>query len=509
MSGSDSGAITDDSKGLPKKDIRSDQTSELEKTQPLTDLQKFLVAKFGRDILDIGRRDDSKSNRDDGSQVPNSCKLRRTYAFGQCKKRKLDVLHDACYDRVTTPIDTYSAGKSTWVPAGNGVIDSTNSLGKKSESTQEYFRKIFEYNDTVATLSKPAKAAPFFVDKEDQNTIVSKIDKCLTKRKELPELQAIFPKEQSKVRTLSKDMHVVSQLHEHCASVGNRNEYTEYESEKEKSNTTRNQNISQPNEPSYEFSPCQLSSVPNNQVKEPSQINHNNVKNHMQLHNDYGTALSKEIKIENANDLSTVTANVLACYNEVNKALKASVEESVGDGKSFYKLKCRQMYCGEGIRRESGENISADMVNDWIPQQDQHTCISSVTGKESHLRMGINNHSEEFEGTRKTEQIKIMPEYIEDDAIVALGIGKNQTDNQVLECCNVSENALSHKKSKKPVTMNHPIDGDRDDRLVAESAAAGAFRHLNEGTELHASSQLKEDEDSEVPKKRIKHRWRK
>ena len=507
MTGSDSGAITDDSKGLSKKVIKSDQTSELEKTQPLTDLQKFLVAKFGSDILDIGRRYDSKSNRDDGSQVPNSCKMRRTYACGQYKKRKLDVLHDTCYDRFTTPIDTYSAGKNTWIHAGNGVIDSTNSPGKKSESTQEYFRKIFEYNDTVATLSKPAKTAQFFVDKEDQNTIVSKIDKCLTKRKGLPELQTIFPNEPKEVRTLSKDVHVVSPLHVHvhCASVGNRNEYAEYESETEKSNMTQNQYISQPNEQS----PCQLSSVTNNQLKEPSQINQNNIKTHIQLHIDYGTGLSKEIKIENANGLSTVTADVLTCNDEVNRVLKASVDESVRDGESFNKLKCSQMYCGEGIRRESGENISADMVNDWIPQQDKHTCNSSVTDNQSHLRMGINIHIEEFEDTREAEQNKIVPEHIEDDAIVALSIEKNQPDNQALECGNVSENALSHKKSKKPVTMDHPIDGDRDDRLAAESAAAGALRHLNEGTELNASSQLKEGEDSEVPKKRIKHRWRK
>ena len=307
MNGGDSGAITDDSKGQPKKDIKRSQTSELEKTQSLTDLQQFLVAKFGPNILDIGRRDDPKSNRDDGSQITNQCKLRHTYACGQYKKRKLDVLHDTCYDRFTTPIDTYSAGKNTWIHAGNGVIDSTNSPGKKSESTQEYFRKIFEYNDTVATLSKPAKAAQFFVDKEDQNTIISKIDKCLTKRKGLPELQTIFPNEQKEVRTLSKDVHVVSPLHVHvhCASVGNRNEYAEYESETEKSNMTQNQYISQPNE----HSPCQLSSVTNNQLKEPSQINQNNIKTQIQLHINYGTGLSKEIKIENANGLSTVTAD--------------------------------------------------------------------------------------------------------------------------------------------------------------------------------------------------------
>ena len=193
----------------------------------------------------------------------------------------------------------------------------------------------------------------------------------------------------------------------------------------------------------------------------------------------------------------------------MNRVLKPSVDESVRDGESFNKLKCSQMYCGEDIRRESGENIPAEFVNDWIHQQDKHTCNSSVTDNQSDLSMGINIPSEEFEDTREAEQNKIMPEYIEEDAIVALSIGKNQPDNQMLECGNVSENALSHKKSKKPVTMGHPIDGDRDGRVVAESAAAGALRHLNEDTELHTSTQLKEDEDCEVPKKRIKHRWRK
>ena len=504
MSGSDSGAITDDSNGLPKKDIKSDQTSELEKIQSLTDLQKFLVAKFGRDILDIGRRDNSKSNRDDGSQVPNSCKLRLTYACGQYKKRKLD---DACYDRFTKQIDTYSAGKNTWAPAGNAVLDSTDLSEKKNESARKYIMNRLRNDDTFAASCKPTEAAPFISSRGEQDAIVSKIDKCLTKRKELPELQTIFPKEHSKIRTSSKDVHVVPQLHVHCDSVGNRNEYAEYESETEKSNTMRNQHISQPNAPAYEFPPCQLSSLPNNQLKEPSQINRNNVKNHMQLHNDYGTASSKEIKIENDNGLSTVTVDVSACNNEVNRALKASVDESVRDGESFYKLKCSQMYCCEGIRRDSGENIPVDMVNDCIPQQDKHTCNSSVTDNQSDLRMGINIHSEEFEDTCEAEQNKILPEYIEDDAIVAQSIGKNQPDNQVLECGNVSENALSHKKSKKPIY--HPIGGERDDRLAAECGAAGALRHLNEGTELHASSQVKEDEDCGVPKKRIKHRWRK
>ena len=468
-------------------------------------MQKFLVAKFGRDILDIGRRDDSKSNRDDGSQVPNSCKLRRTYACGQYKKRKLDVLHDACYDRFTTPIDTYSASKNTWVPAENAVLDSTDLSEKKSESAREYIMKRLRNDDTFATSCKPTEAAPFISIRGEQDAIVSKNDKCLTKRKELSILQTIFPKIQSQVRTLSKDVHAVSQLH--CVTGGNRKEYAEYEKETERSDTTRKQFSPQQNEPSYEPLPHQLASVPNNKSKKPSQINQNNVKTLIQLHNDYGTALSKEIKIENANGLST--EDVLACNDEVNGALKAFVEESVGDRKSFYKLKCSQMYCGGGIRRESRENIPADMVDDWIPQQDKHACNSSVTGNEPDLSMGINNHIEEFEDTCKAEQIKIMPEYIKDDAIVALSIEKNQPDNQALDCGNVSENALSHKKSKKPVTMDHAFDGDREDRSAAESGAAGALRHLNEGTELHTSSQLQDDEDCEVPKKRIKHRWRK